>query len=176
VVNCSLPELAAQVNAWCSQHRVAPASGQAAEELSTRTLRYYRTVGLLDAPFSGGGRGYGRRHFLQVVAVRVLQAQGLPLNRIQSLLFGRPDEELETIADHATSLAESAVAAPAMPAFLQPESWQVIPITQDFLLVSRRASLVPAATLERIRAVLNGADSTPTPHPSHEPPSPTRHA
>ena len=56
---------------------------------------------MLDAPESGAGRGYGRRHLLQLKAIRILQAHGLPLSRIQQLLFARSDKELEQIAESA---------------------------------------------------------------------------
>ena len=95
----TIQELAETVNAWCRDRALQPANGQAASELSARTLHYYRSSGLLDAPDSGAGRGYGRRHVLQLKAIRILQAQGLPLSRIQQLLFGRSDEELEQIGD-----------------------------------------------------------------------------
>ena len=97
----TIQELAEAVNAWCRDRELQPANGQAASELSARTLHYYRSSGLLDAPDSGAGPGYGRRHFLQLKAIRILQAQGLPLSRIQQLLFGRSDAELEQIAESA---------------------------------------------------------------------------
>ena len=83
----NLPSLAESVNDWCGERAIHPASGQAAESLSERNIRYYRTLGLLDGPLAGGG--YGRRHFLQLSSIRVLQARGLPLKKIQELLYGR---------------------------------------------------------------------------------------
>ena len=46
-----------------------------------RTIRYYTTVGLLDRPAEMRGRTalYGRRHLLQLVAIKQLQARGLSL-------------------------------------------------------------------------------------------------
>ena len=93
----TIHELAEAVNVWCRDRALEPANGQTASELSARTLHFYRSSGLLDAPESGAGRGYGRRHLLQLKAIRLLQAQGLPLSRIQQLLFGRSDEELKQI-------------------------------------------------------------------------------
>jgi DNA-binding transcriptional MerR regulator len=84
----TIHELAEAVNVWCRDRALEPANGQTASELSARTLHFYRSSGLLDAPESGGGRGYGRRHLLQLKAIRVIQAQGLPLSRIQQLLLG----------------------------------------------------------------------------------------
>ena len=53
----TIQELAGMVNAWCRDRALQPANGQTASELSARTLQYYRSVGLLDAPESGAGRG-----------------------------------------------------------------------------------------------------------------------
>ena len=55
----TIQELAEAVNAWCRDREVQPANGQAASELSVRTLHYYRGSGLLDAPESGGGADTG---------------------------------------------------------------------------------------------------------------------
>src|SRR6516225_6643179 len=100
----TIQELAGTVNAWCRDRALHPANGQTASELSARTLHYYRSTGLLDAPESGTGRGYGRRHLLQLKAIRILQTHGLPLSRIQQLLFARSDEELEQIAESAEEI------------------------------------------------------------------------
>src|SRR5215471_4775161 len=100
----TIQELAETVNAWCRDRALQPANGQTASELSARTLHYYRSTGLLDAPESGAGRGYVRRHLLQLQAIRILQAQGLPLSRIQQLLFARSDKELEQIAESAAEI------------------------------------------------------------------------
>src|SRR5688500_11518457 len=49
----SVEELAREANRWCSKHRVTPASGQAGAAPSNRTIRYYRTLGLIDPPADG---------------------------------------------------------------------------------------------------------------------------
>lgn len=148
----TVDDLADKVTAWCKEHRVVPANGQVASDTQVRTLRYYRTMGLLDAPVEGS---YGERHYLQACAVRVLQAEGLPLSRIQSLLFGRGDEELRGIQSSVSTgqLPELPPAAPQMG--LRPESWQTWPITAELMLVSRRAGLqLSAAQLDAIRSIL----------------------
>lgn len=64
----------------------------------SRTIRYYTTLGLLDRPLISGRQGrYGRRHLLQLLAIKVLQAADLPLAEIQARLYGRSDSELEAI-------------------------------------------------------------------------------
>ena len=67
-------------------------------ELPTeRTLRYYMNQGLMDRP--SGKRGtrslFTYRHLLQVLAVKHLQSQYLPLRRIKVLLRGISNRELE---------------------------------------------------------------------------------
>src|SRR5579862_7574889 len=64
-----------------------------------RTLRYYQSLGLLDRPLSYEGHKarYGPRHLLQLLAVKLLQRQRLPLADIQERLYGRSDTELETL-------------------------------------------------------------------------------
>jgi DNA-binding transcriptional MerR regulator len=64
-----------------------------------RTLRYYISQGLVDRP--SGQRGtaalYGYRHLLQVLTVKYLQSQYLPLRKIKGLLRGRSNRALEQI-------------------------------------------------------------------------------
>ncbi|MGV3707792.1 MAG: MerR family transcriptional regulator [Gemmatimonas sp.] len=64
-----------------------------------RTIRYFQTTGLLDRPLRYEGRTarYGRRHLLQLVAIRTLQVQGLSLSQVQTRLTGATDSELEGI-------------------------------------------------------------------------------
>ena len=65
-----------------------------------RTVRFYQTAGLLDRPVRYEGRvaRYGRRHLLQLVAIRILQSEGLSLAQIQTRLAGATNAELEAIA------------------------------------------------------------------------------
>src|SRR4051812_16202973 len=90
----SLEELSDRINAWCGEHAIQPANGQAGVAVSERNIRYYRTLGLVDAPDGGG---YGEKQLLQLTAIRLLQAQGLPLRRIRDLLYGRSLEDLREI-------------------------------------------------------------------------------
>jgi DNA-binding transcriptional MerR regulator len=148
----TVEDLADKVTAWCKEHQVVPANGQVASDTQVRTLRYYRTMGLLDAPVDGS---YGERHYLQACAVRVLQAEGLPLSRIQSLLFGRSDEELRGIQASTTTGQLPELPPAAAQVGVRPESWQTWPITGELMLVSRRVGLqLSTAQLEAIRAIL----------------------
>jgi len=150
----TLPELAAAVNRWCAEHGVVPANGQAADELSERNIRFYRTAGLVDAPLAGGGQGYGEKHELQLTGIRLLQAEGLPLRRIRELLFGRSLQELREMrergaADWKQRLA-SRSAAPG-PAAL----WATHELDSEFLLISRRGRDVPPDILSEIKRLLS---------------------
>jgi DNA-binding transcriptional MerR regulator len=145
----NLPSLAESVNDWCGEREILPASGQAAESLSERNIRYYRTLGLLDGPLAGGG--YGRRHFLQLASIRVLQARGLPLKRIQELLYGRDDEGLEELLERAAS--EAVPAPPAFPAFSN-ETWNVSALGGPFALLSRGGARPTPAQLAAISEIL----------------------
>ena len=147
----SMAELAGAVNRWCEAHGIVPASGQAGEQVTERNLRYYRTLGLVDAPESGGGQGYGSKHRLQVVAIRLLQAQGLTLTRIQQLLYGRSLADLKRIEKQ--GLAELPVAATAFRPMAD-EAWRVTPLDDEFLLISRRGRVVPEAVRARLLAAL----------------------
>lgn len=97
----SLVERADAVNQWFLQHRLEPANGEVASAISEHNIRFYRTVGLVDAPSCGGGLGYGGKHFHQLVAIRMLQARGLPLRRIREFLHGCSLDELKKIESRA---------------------------------------------------------------------------
>lgn len=134
---CSVSELADQVNTWCTEHDVVPANGQAGETVTERNIRFYRTTGLLDAP-ENSGRGFGEKHFLQLIAIRLLQAQGLPLRRIRELLFGRTVAELREVQTRGIAEVRGATAANRFPAPAGDELWRVTPLDDDFMIVSRR--------------------------------------
>lgn len=144
----NLQDLAQSVNEWCGERGVLPASGQAAESLSERNIRYYRTLGLLDGPVTGGG--YGRRHFLQLASIRVLQAGGLPLKRIQELLYSRDDDSLEELLERAKS---EPAPAPAFPPF-STETWHVSALGGPFALLSRGGARPTPSQLAAISEIL----------------------
>lgn len=76
------------------------ASGRVTPVPDRRMLRYYTTLGLLDRPeVRGRVAYYGRRHLLQVVAIKRLQAGGASLAQVQEALAGATTSTLERIAD-----------------------------------------------------------------------------
>lgn len=145
----SLEELSKRINAWCEEHEVAPASGQAGEIVSERNIRYYRTLGLIDSPEGGG---YGEKHLLQLTAVRLLQAQGRPLRQIRELLYGRSVQELREIRRRGLAEAQRATAAVRVTLPVSDELWRAISLDEDFLLVSRRGT--PLTPIQREAVLL----------------------
>ncbi|HLU74629.1 MAG TPA: helix-turn-helix domain-containing protein, partial [Nonomuraea sp.] len=77
-----------------------PVNGRVREVPGARLIRWYTTIGLVDPPLTRRGRiaRYGRRHLLQLVAVKRLQAQGMSIARIQVALAGATDAALEATA------------------------------------------------------------------------------
>ncbi|MCZ7645583.1 MAG: helix-turn-helix domain-containing protein [Planctomycetota bacterium] len=110
----TLTELAERVEEALSVDYAGPANGQIRAVPNARALRYYTTLGLLDRPAEMRGRTayYGRRHLLQVVTIKRLQAQGLPLEKIQARLLGLTDTKLEDLA-HLPELPALKTAGPA---------------------------------------------------------------
>ena len=95
-----------------------PANGQVRAVPDVRTLRYYASLGLLDRPAAMEGRTalYGRRHLLQLVAVKRLQARGLKLDEVQDELAGLTDARLAAIARVPPQVLEQDEAPPRAPA------------------------------------------------------------
>jgi DNA-binding transcriptional MerR regulator len=75
-------------------------NGRVRDVPNERLVRWYVTVGLVDPPLSRRGRvaRYGRRHLLQLVAVKRRQAEGRSLAEIQAELAGATDEALAAVA------------------------------------------------------------------------------
>ncbi|ALG11424.1 MerR family transcriptional regulator [Kibdelosporangium phytohabitans] len=75
-------------------------NGRIRELPNRRTIRWYTTIGLVDRPAATRGRTvlYGRRHLLQIVAVKKLQSSGSSLAEIQELLVGATDTRLAELA------------------------------------------------------------------------------
>jgi hypothetical protein len=77
-----------------------PPNGRARVVPDQRTIRWYTTIGLLDRPTAMRGRTalYDRRHLLQLVAIKRLQADGHTLADVQQQLVGATDPVLTDIA------------------------------------------------------------------------------
>ena len=96
----TLDELAERVDAALAVDYPGQPSGRVRAVPDRRAIRWYTTIGLIDRPAAHRGRTalYGPRHLLQLVAVKRLQAKGLPLVAIQQELAGATDSQLARVA------------------------------------------------------------------------------
>ncbi|MEV0384455.1 MerR family transcriptional regulator [Nonomuraea sp. NPDC050643] len=99
----------------------APVNGRVRDVPGERLIRWYTTIGLVDPPLTRRGRiaRYGRRHLLQLVAVKRLQAEGRSIAQIQAALAGATDPMLEAAA-RLGDLAEPGSPGPAAAAAVSP--------------------------------------------------------
>jgi DNA-binding transcriptional MerR regulator len=115
----------------------ARANGRVRDVPNERLVRWYVTVGLVDPPLSRRGRvaRYGRRHLLQLVAVKRRQAEGRSLAEIQAELAGATDEALAAVArvpDTKPALQPAPAVLPAAPArFWSRSAAQRDPVTAE---------------------------------------------
>ncbi|MHB1559516.1 MAG: MerR family transcriptional regulator [Isosphaeraceae bacterium] len=109
------------------------ASGRVRDVPDRRTIRYYTTLGLVDRPAEMRGRTalYGRRHLLQLVAIKKLQASGRTLVEVQERLAGRTDAELanigETVPEGMAGSAASASTSESTSPHLARAFWKEAP-------------------------------------------------
>jgi DNA-binding transcriptional MerR regulator len=96
----TLDELAERVDVALAVDYAGPPSARVRAVPDRRAIRWYMTIGLIDRPVAHRGRTalYGPRHLLQLVAVKRLQASGLPLVAIQQELAGATDTQLARVA------------------------------------------------------------------------------
>jgi DNA-binding transcriptional MerR regulator len=114
----------------------ARANGRVREVPNERLVRWYVTVGLVDPPLSRRGRvaRYGRRHLLQLVAVKRRQAEGRSLAEIQAELTGATDEALAAVA-----CVHDARPVPESPAPVAPSRFWARPPARRVLTAAERS-------------------------------------
>ncbi len=135
----------------------AQADGRVTAAPDARMVRYYGTLGLVDRPVIVEREArYGRRHLLQLVAVKALQARGLPLADVQARLYGCSNSELE-------NLLKAVSQDRPQPTALQALRWREVTVEPGFKILVEdgwASRLSPAALEERICAAV-AALSTP---------------
>ena len=152
----------------------ARANGRVRDVPNERLIRWYVTVGLVDPPLSRRGRvaRYGRRHLLQLVAVKRRQAEGRSLAEIQAELAGATDEALAAVA-RVPDIDPAPQATPAAPSRFwvrqpRPPS-QPTPATEQPGPPESGAAFSPAGLVHGVRLapgvmlLLEGADREPGP-------------
>jgi len=130
-------------------------SGRIRDVPDARTVRYYTTIGVLDRPLEMRGRTayYGRRHLLQIVAVKRLQARGMSLVDIQKNLAGADNGSLRRWAALPAEFWETAAEVPAQ---------REVPASPDDLLnPAPPARSVGAAAVPRDRIRFWAAEPAP---------------
>ena len=180
----TLQELTRQVERALTRDYPGQDNGQVREVPDARTIRYYTTLGLVDRPASFSGRTalYGRRHLLQIVAIKRLQTEGLRLAEVQERLLGLPDAALARIArvapasgpDGEASAPEEAPPLPAIGFDRRPEPFWLatpalamgpapeaasllvgIPVREDITLLVAASRPFEPADLEAVRDSLS---------------------
>lgn len=139
-VSWSLGELSQITQAELEKRKIPNPGGRVSQVPSARTIRYYTSLGLVDRPlgYDGGVAQYGYRHLMQLLAIKVLQAEYMPLPEIHKHLHGRSIEELAEIVQSATRKEdESREPAPRV------ESWLTIHAIPGLrLVVDNRQALL----------------------------------
>jgi DNA-binding transcriptional MerR regulator len=109
-----MDELVGRVARALAAGDVRAPNGRVTEVPDGRVIRWYATIGLVDRPSGTRGRTalYGRRHVLQLVAIKRLQAQGHSLAEIQAALGGATEATLRRVADVPSQVLTDPAQAP----------------------------------------------------------------
>jgi MerR HTH family regulatory protein len=140
----TLDELAGRVGAALAVDYPGQPSGRVRDLPDRRAIRWYTTIGLVDRPVAHRGRTalYGPRHLLQLVAVKRLQARGLPLVAIQQELAGATDAQLARVARLPAATPGPSAATAAAADGGTPSS--LVPARPAAPVAARRAAAGPA--------------------------------
>lgn len=169
----TIDELAELVGEALAVDYAGQSNGRVRDVPDRRTIRWYTTIGLLDRPAAMRGRTalYTRRHLMQLVAVKRLQADGRSIAQVQEALLGADDRTLTDLAHlpepahpptlaHPTDLAHPIgpahvpVAHPAGPSAQPGRFWAARPAQPK----PARAAMVPSIRLASgVTLVLDGA-------------------
>lgn len=91
--------LAGEAAKILSESGLAQERGTVTEVPDERTVRYYLTEGLVSPADDKQGTAsvFGYRHLLQLLVVKKLQSEHLPIRKIRDLVDGRTERELERL-------------------------------------------------------------------------------
>jgi DNA-binding transcriptional MerR regulator len=163
----TIDELAQLVGEALAVDYSGQSNGRVREVPDRRTIRWYTTIGLLDRPAAMRGRTalYNRRHLMQLVAVKRLQADGRSIAQVQEALLGADDRTLTGLARLPEPTAQPCLpelaAAPATafePVAAPARFWAARPAQPT----PPQAALVPSLRLaDGVTLVLDGAQRQP---------------
>jgi DNA-binding transcriptional MerR regulator len=162
-INLSLEELSSEVALLLEEYSLlgAQQDHRVSASPDVRTIRYYTTLGLLDRPSMEGRQArYGRRHLLQLLAIKALQGISLPLSQVQARLYGRSDEELEHLL---ANLAVSQQRKSHTQEMLKPITWKEIVIEPGLKIMVQEGWSPGSVTdiTDKVSAVLLALNQTP---------------
>jgi DNA-binding transcriptional MerR regulator len=149
-----------------------------------RTIRYYMAEGLIQTPGERQGTAsvFTYLNLLQLLTVKKLQAEHLPIRKIRELVGGKSEQELETLLglggpsgkktretdakrylesllasqQSAPPLGTRAASPPAVPILGPSPSWQRVEI-EPGLELHVRSDYSPPATTGKTRSLLEKA-------------------
>ena len=94
-----LPEFAQTGERILSELELEQERGSVTNVPDERTIRYYLAEGLIESPEEKQGTAsvFGYMNLLQLVAIKKLQAEHLPIRKIREVVAGKSEQELETL-------------------------------------------------------------------------------
>jgi DNA-binding transcriptional MerR regulator len=163
----TIQQLSAQVARALAVDYAGAKSGRIRAIPDLRTIRYYTTFGLLDRPAEMRGRTalYGRRHLLQLVAIKKLQALGLSLAQVQERMAGVSEAMLLRLAGTRSGASEddeSTVSPPTARNATARQFWKSRPVPVPQPPAVRETSSQPP-TRESVRSSVVPAYDEVTP-------------
>ena len=173
-----LPEFARVGGQILAELQLEQQRGTVTSVPDERTIRYYLAEGLIQTPEEKQGTAsvFSYLHLLQLLTVKKLQAEHLPIRKIRELVAGKSEQELETLLGvrspsgkkteakrYLESLLASPASAPPMQAAAPPPqqldasaSWQRVEI-EPGLELHVRSDYSPPATTGKTRSLLERA-------------------
>jgi DNA-binding transcriptional MerR regulator len=151
----TMPEFAEAAARAVQASGAVPDNRQAKAVPAARMIRYYTARGLLPRP---GTRGralvYGRRHLLQMVAIKRLQGQGMALDEIARRLEAISDSDLKDLAavpdkTIPADLGEVDPAQPSEPSRRAGRFWEATPGGADGVSGGTEAAPLGAGSSSR---------------------------